>query len=149
MTKLYISGPMTGLPDENYPAFNAAAELLRAGGFEVSNPAEKGTIPDWTWNDYMKWDLPELLECQGVALLDDWWKSRGANREVDTALSVEIKVKPVQHWLDGFDDGFVPQPVNPSLAHQLIVHQFKHYYRPALIVHADGTCESRGRLEYR
>ena len=30
MTRIYIAGPMSGLPDLNYPAFNAMAERLRA-----------------------------------------------------------------------------------------------------------------------
>ncbi len=37
---IYISGPMSGLPECNYPAFNAAAAHLRALGYSVENPAE-------------------------------------------------------------------------------------------------------------
>ena len=37
MKRIYIAGPMTGLPDFNYPAFNAAAARMRALGFEVEN----------------------------------------------------------------------------------------------------------------
>ena len=47
MTRVYIAGPMTGLPDFNYPAFNAAAAKLRALGLEVLNPAENPPPPLW------------------------------------------------------------------------------------------------------
>ncbi|MBT9158943.1 MAG: hypothetical protein DDT26_00192 [Dehalococcoidia bacterium] len=38
--RIYISGPMTGLHDLNFPAFRDAAAKLRAIGYEVVNPAE-------------------------------------------------------------------------------------------------------------
>ena len=38
--RIYISGPMTGKPDFNHPAFNAAAIRLREEGHFVINPAE-------------------------------------------------------------------------------------------------------------
>ena len=37
---VYIAGPMTGIPEFNYPLFNATAKALRATGVEVRNPAE-------------------------------------------------------------------------------------------------------------
>ena len=41
--RIYIAGPMSGLPDFNYPAFNQAEQRLLALGYEVENPA---TNPD-------------------------------------------------------------------------------------------------------
>lgn len=38
--RIYCSGAMTGLPDHNIPAFNAAAKRLREQGHFVINPAE-------------------------------------------------------------------------------------------------------------
>ena len=37
---IFISGPMSGIDDYNKPAFNAAAEKLRAMGHKCFNPAE-------------------------------------------------------------------------------------------------------------
>ena len=40
MTRIYIAGPMTGIPEHNYPAFHAAVAKLRAGGDAVSRPVD-------------------------------------------------------------------------------------------------------------
>ncbi|MCY1527250.1 hypothetical protein D9M68_623110 [compost metagenome] len=40
MKRIYLAGPMTGLPEFNYPAFHAEAARLRALGYQVENPAE-------------------------------------------------------------------------------------------------------------
>ena len=98
MTKLYIAGPMTGLPDYNYPAFNHAASELRAVGFKVENPAENAvTSEDYT--DYLRAGLAQLLTCDGVAVLPDWWLSGGARWEVQTAGILRLPVRSVDEWL--------------------------------------------------
>ena len=84
--QFYIAGPMTGLPDFNYPEFNKAADELRKQGYKVVNPAElDGGDTSMTWTYYIKRDLKELLDCQGIVLLKGWEKSKGANIEVFVA----------------------------------------------------------------
>ena len=79
--RVYISGPMTGLPGFNFAAFDEAAAVLEAWGWEVENPAEKGIIDGWTWADYLRYDLARLVECDGVVLLPGWEASKGARLE--------------------------------------------------------------------
>lgn len=43
--RVYISGPMSGLPDLNFPAFNAAAQQLRELGLDAVNPADITPTP--------------------------------------------------------------------------------------------------------
>ena len=40
MRRIYIAGPMTGIPEHNYPAFHAAVAKLRAEGYAVTSPAD-------------------------------------------------------------------------------------------------------------
>jgi len=47
--RIYIAGPMTGLPEFNYPAFNAAAEYLRSLGHHVENPADNPVPACKSW----------------------------------------------------------------------------------------------------
>ena len=42
--RIYISGPITGMSDYNYPAFHAAAKRLRDKGHWVINPAELSAL---------------------------------------------------------------------------------------------------------
>lgn len=97
-TRLYIAGPMTGLPGCNYPAFFAAATQLRAAGYLVSNPADGGVLE--TWSDYMRRGLRDLLGCDAVALLGGWATSRGARLEVKVATELGLDVALVDVWLD-------------------------------------------------
>ena len=97
--KVYISGPMTGIPDFNYPAFNFAAKCLRCEGLEVVNPVEvQISKPSPEWADYLKADIRELVTCDEMRTLEGWEKSRGACLEVDIARRLGIpirKFKPV------------------------------------------------------
>jgi hypothetical protein len=92
--KLYIAGPMSGYPDFNFPAFNETAAFLDLLGYEFVNPAaldeELGLLD--AHEDYMQRDLPLLLECDGILLLDGWEQSKGANIELFTALATGKKV---------------------------------------------------------
>ena len=80
--RVYVAGPMTGIPDFNYPAFNAVADQLRALGYEVENPADHGIVEGAQWADYMAYDLTRLGLCGVIALLPDWEHSKGARLEV-------------------------------------------------------------------
>lgn len=90
--KLYIAGPMTGLPEFNYPAFNAVAKRLRELGHEVLNPAENPHPPCGTWAGYMRMALVQLVQCECIVLLPGWAESRGAllERAIAQALGIDI-----------------------------------------------------------
>ena len=78
---LYLAGPMTGIPEHNFPLFNKEAARLRGLGWTVLNPAEfLGGDKALTRHEYVQEDLKHLLrgDVEMVALLPYWWQSRGA-----------------------------------------------------------------------
>lgn len=89
--KVYVSGPMTGYPEFNFPAFNAVAALLRESGYETANPADTGLVDGWEWADYLRYDLRLLTECDAVYTLDGWEASRGAALEMHVAKALGLK----------------------------------------------------------
>lgn len=97
--RIYISGPMTGLPDLNFPAFHDAAELLKAAGYDVVNPATLNPDPATPWAQCMRVDIKALCDCDAVAVLPGWDKSRGAMLELDIARRLEMQIGTVGEWL--------------------------------------------------
>jgi len=101
-TKFYLAGPMAGIAEHNYPAFHDAAKRLRAIGFEVVNPAELEGEQGLEWAWYLKRDIPHLLKCDAVAVLDNWWNSRGARLETQIAAELGMPIIPVETILANF-----------------------------------------------
>ena len=97
-TRLYVAGPMTGLTDFNYPAFNRAAALLRGLGYEVENPAENDACGSWAV--YLRASLAQVVRCDGLALLPGWEASRGARLEVHVADALGMEIASVDSWAD-------------------------------------------------
>lgn len=67
--RVYIAGPMTGLADYNFPAFNAMADKMRAAGWHVESPADHGLVPGAEWADYLRYDIGCLASCEAIMLL--------------------------------------------------------------------------------
>ena len=99
-TRIYIAGPMTGLPGHNYAAFNNAAAHLRAQGYSVENPAENPEPACKTWAGYMRMAVRQLAICDHVALLPGWESSKGASVEQRLAHDLEISVSKVETLLE-------------------------------------------------
>lgn len=89
--RIYLAGPMTGLPDLNFPAFHQAAASLRASGYEVINPAEINADPAAGWNACMRADIAQLVTCDAIALLPGFEKSKGATLERHIARALEMR----------------------------------------------------------
>lgn len=110
--KIYVAGPMTGLPRFNFPAFDAAAADLRAQGHEVVSPAELDdpatrslalasvngdvNLMRHSWGDFLSRDIKIVVdECEAIAFLPGWEMSRGARLE---ALAAHLAPRPHEFY---------------------------------------------------
>lgn len=94
--RVYLAGPMTGLPRWNFDAFAAAAAELRAVGAVVTSPHEidlsEGFDPDakdagagFDLRAALERDVLAVLGADLVVLLPGWEGSAGVMVEVLTA----------------------------------------------------------------
>lgn len=91
MKTVYISGKITGLTEEQYKIkFAGAEKLLRQYGYRPVNPAKKGEVPGYKWEDYLKEDIAMLCECDFIYFLDNWNESEGAKLEKFIAEKLKI-----------------------------------------------------------
>lgn len=89
--KVYLAGPMRGLPDWNFPAFDAAEERWLAAGHQPFNPAQidrvlqygpgQGENPSHL-RHVIQMDLACLFAADALALLPGWERSTGAAAEL-------------------------------------------------------------------
>lgn len=98
---IYLSGPMTGLPNNNFDAFNDAALFFREMGYEVINPAEIAPDTTLTWHQCMREDIKALMDCELLVLLTGWEASQGAHLEMHIASRIGMPVvqyRDFWHW---------------------------------------------------
>lgn len=104
MTKAYLAGPMSGLPQFNFPAFFDAAAKLRASGWNIVSPAEIDCEEDGTvalqskdgnptdarrsWGDFLARDVKLIADggITAIVFLPGWTDSRGARLEATVGL---------------------------------------------------------------
>jgi hypothetical protein len=116
--KVYLAGPMRGIPDFNFPAFHAAAARLRQAGFTVFSPAERdeelyGTVmlktatgseaeaadKGFSIREALAADCAWICaESEGCVLLPGWERSRGARTEKLLHEALGLKIMYYAHY---------------------------------------------------
>jgi hypothetical protein len=86
MKKTYIAGPMTGLPDYNFPAFFEAEKFLSRFGKIPLNPARNPKGLEYA--DYMDISMSMVRAADELYVLKGWEDSNGACAEVAYAKSI-------------------------------------------------------------
>lgn len=98
--RIYLSGPMTGHPNFNFPAFEDASERLRNLGHEVMSPHEHDLAlhpelefstgyatgdpagcPTFSLPKAFRWDIEQILSADAIVLLPGWESSAGSKFE--------------------------------------------------------------------
>lgn len=104
----YISGPMAGYPENNFPAFAAAEKALTGLGIKVLSPhtIDHGNATEWV--DFLRKDIEIMVqECNGLVLIRGWAQSRGSARmELPVAIGLEW---PILYW-----DGYILHDMNKA-----------------------------------
>ena len=89
----YISGPMTGIKDLNFPEFYKAQEFLISRGDKVFNPAQNSQECGFECSDFLRLDIQALLLCDKIYMLFGWGNSSGAilEKSIAEALGYEVE----------------------------------------------------------
>ena len=85
----YVSAPMRGIPDGNFPAIDSCAAYLISHGWKVYSPAQNDREAGLTGADanndlpgsfkkLMRLDLWQVCDSDAIVLLPGWERSRGA-----------------------------------------------------------------------
>ncbi|HCM1844671.1 TPA: DUF4406 domain-containing protein [Salmonella enterica subsp. diarizonae serovar 16:z10:e,n,x,z15] len=86
--KIYIAGPMSGLPNFNRDRFNEVSRLVVESGNTPLNPA---ILPDGLpERDYMAVGIAMLQCADAIYLIEGWEKSKGARAEKALADKLNI-----------------------------------------------------------
>lgn len=99
--RIYISGPMSGLPREEYLLnFAAIQVMLEACGYEVVSPTQLAPCR-WPWlyrllgyRLTLAYDLYHLRRCTHIYMMPGSEHSKGARLERLTARRLNIQLLP-------------------------------------------------------
>jgi hypothetical protein len=93
---IYISGPMSGHDNLNFPAFFHAEEWIKRIGYNPVNPAR---LPaGLSYQEYINTDLEIIaIMADALLMLPGWESSKGAKLERELAVKLELKIMEVEN----------------------------------------------------
>ncbi len=88
--RIYVAGPMTGLPGLNKETFKAAKDRLIYQGHNVMNPAD--LPPGFEETHYMDICMAMVRSCEAIFMLPGWKTSEGAVAEMNLAKKLGLEI---------------------------------------------------------
>lgn len=136
----YLAGPMSHIPQFNYPTFFRVAKALRAEGYNVLSPAEQDSpeqleiilaSPDGnigaidkevgTWGDFLSHDVKLIADkVGGIVFLPGWQQSRGARLEGYVGLTCGHPFMEVNFYGHGPEQQLLLSDLSPDRVKQEI-----------------------------
>jgi len=116
---VYLAGPMTGIDQLNFPAFDKMESAIRKViGCRVFNPCRLSDIwPNLEYEEYITIDFA-LIKCSThILMLTDWINSPGARREY--AHAKKCDVSPMMYEVNS--DCIVDEQLNVVVSQVLSV----------------------------
>lgn len=98
MKRIYIAGPMTGLPDLNRAEFDKAERYLRSSFKDcvIYNPIEKAKLWGWTEKTSLRHIADTLnsyiVSSDSIYMLRGWKESKGATAEHAVAKWIGLEI---------------------------------------------------------
>ena len=92
---LYLSGPITGIPQLNKPAFDELREVLLPLFKNVLVPHDffEGVDTNgWAWQQYMRTCIRELATADSIFMMLGWSDSKGACLELEVARGIGLDI---------------------------------------------------------
>ena len=118
--RIYLSGPISGIADNNFPEFNRICKVLRNHGYYVYNPAEDHEGP-MSWKYYMQKDIRIMLNLSldAIIVMPGWNDSPGVDVELFNATKL-LKI-PAYEYVD-----LLRIDVNDPTYPEFALHKIKH-----------------------
>lgn len=98
--RLYVIGPVSGIPDQNKPAFFEAHKRLTHNGYSVLIPHDFVSA-NADWSTAMRRSIETMMKCDGLAMLEGSDKSHGAQLEFTIASKLGMPCRSVEEWCCG------------------------------------------------
>ena len=105
VTRIYIAGPIAGIPDGNREAFALVAQNLKEAGYEPVNPWDIPPVhegecigrtvehePNHRYGCLLRSDIEALMHCDAIFLMEGWEQSVGAQTEEHVARSLGLAI---------------------------------------------------------